>query len=157
MEDPTYLWWDVRLHPRFGTIEVRIMDVQPNVEDAGAIAGLIQALVRHLGKHYDRGTGVPRVNRFVIGENRWLAARYGLRARLVHPGAGARGAREVVLELVDRLADDADAVGAGWALERVAEIASRGSSAELQLVRYRRGAGLDEILRSVIDETGTSA
>jgi gamma-glutamyl:cysteine ligase YbdK (ATP-grasp superfamily) len=75
----------------------------------------------------------------------------------VHPGAGARGAREVVLELVDRLADDADAVGAGWALERVAEIASRGSSAELQLARYRRGAGLDEILRSVIDETGTSA
>jgi carboxylate-amine ligase len=152
MEDSTYLWWDARLHPRFGTIEVRIMDVQPSVADAGAVAGLIQALVRHHGKRYDRGEGVRRANRFVIGENRWLAARYGLKARLV-AGSEARSARELLLELVDDIASDAEAVDAAWALERIAEIAAHGSSAERQLALHRRGATLDEILLATVDET----
>jgi carboxylate-amine ligase len=156
LEDSTYVWWDARLHPTFGTIEVRIMDVQPSVEDAGAIAGLIQALVRHLGKGYDRGEGVRRANRFIVGENRWLAARYGLRAPLVSDGESARSARELVLELVDRLAGDAEAVGAGWALERVAAMAAEGSSAERQLARYRRGATLDEILLDLVADAETS-
>jgi carboxylate-amine ligase len=156
LEDSTYVWWDARLHPTFGTIEVRIMDVQPSVEDAGAIAGLIQALVRHLGKGYDRGEGVRRANRFIVGENRWLAARYGLRARLVGAGEGARSARELVLELIDRIAGDAKPIGAGWALERVAEMAAQGSSAERQLARYRRGATVDEILLELVDEAETS-
>jgi carboxylate-amine ligase len=157
LEDSTHLWWDVRLHPTFGTIEVRIMDVQPSVEHAGAIAGLIQALVRHLGKRYDRGGGFPRANRLVVGENRWLAARYGLRARLVRPGEDPCSARDLVLALVERLHDDAQAVGAGWALERIAGLAAEGSSAEQQLARHRRGATLDEILLGLVAETGASA
>ena len=157
LEDSTYLWWDARLHPRFGTIEVRIMDVQPSVVDAGAIAGLVQALIRNLGKRYDRGEGFPRTNRFIVGENRWLAARYGLRARLVDTGEGARSARDLVLDLVDRLADDAGPLGAGWALERIAGVAEQGSSAERQLARYRRGTTLDDIVSGLVTETAASA
>jgi carboxylate-amine ligase len=157
LEDSTYVWWDARLHPTFGTIEVRIMDVQPSVQHAGAIAGLIQSLVRHLGQRYDRGGGFPRANRLIVGENRWLAARYGLRARLVRPGEDPRSARDLVLALVERLEDDANAVGAGWALERIAGIAAEGSSAELQLARYRRGTPLDAILLDLVAETGMSA
>jgi carboxylate-amine ligase len=157
LEDSTYIWWDVRLHPAFGTVEVRIMDVQPSVQHAGAIAGLIQSLVRHLGQRYDRGGGFPRANRLIVGENRWLAARYGLRARLVRPGEDPRSARDLVLALVERLEDDANAVGAGWALERIAGIAAEGSSAELQLARYRRGTPLDAILLDLVAETGMSA
>jgi carboxylate-amine ligase len=156
MEDSTYIWWDVRLHPTFGTVEVRIMDVLPSVERAAALAGLIQSLVRHLGKRYDRGGGFPRANRLIVAENRWLAARYGLRARLVRPDEDPRSARDLVLALVEQLADDAHAVGADWALERIAELAAEGSSAELQLARYRRGAPLDEILLGLVAETAAS-
>jgi len=59
------------------------MDVQPRVEDSAALAGLVQALVRHYGKLYDRGAGFAKADRLVVGENRWLAARYGIRAPLV--------------------------------------------------------------------------
>jgi carboxylate-amine ligase len=81
--DATYLWWDVRPQPRLGTVEVRIMDVQPRVRDSAALAGVVQALVRHYGKLYDRGAGFGKANRLIVGENRWLAARHGLHSRLV--------------------------------------------------------------------------
>ncbi len=68
--DATYLWWDVRPQPRLGTVEVRIMDVQPRVADSAALAGVVQALVRHHGKRYDRGEGFAKANRLVVGENR---------------------------------------------------------------------------------------
>ena len=153
MADPTYVWWDVRLHPRFGTIEVRIMDVQPRVEDSAAIAGLIQAIVRHYGKAYDRGAGIATANRFVVAENRWLAARHGLRAPLVHDGVEPVGARALLSDLLDRVATDAAALGAEWALEQIADLVERGSSAERQVRLFRRGAALPGIVRGLADET----
>jgi carboxylate-amine ligase len=151
--DATYLWWDVRLAPRLGTIEVRIMDAQPRVEDSAAIAGLIQALVRHYGKRYDRGEGFPRAPRFIVAENRWLAARHGLRAPLVADGDETVPARTLVIELLGRIAADAEPLGNGWALERVAEIAGDGSSAERQVELFRRGRTLPEIVRELAAET----
>ena len=139
--DATYLWWDVRLQPRLGTLEVRIMDVQPRVEDAAALAGLVQALVRHYGMLYDRGAGFAKANRLVVGENRWLAARYGLRAPLVTDSNEAVGARTLIAELLDRVADDAAALGNEWALERVASTLAEGTSADRQLHLARRGTG----------------
>jgi carboxylate-amine ligase len=151
--DATYLWWDVRPQPRFGTVEVRIMDVQPWVEDSAALAGLVQALVRHYGKRYDRGEGFAKANRLVVGENRWLAARHGLRARLVTEAADAVGARTLIASLLDRVADDAAALGCEWALERVESIAAEGTSADRQLQLVRRGHGLDDVLRGLVEET----
>jgi glutamate---cysteine ligase / carboxylate-amine ligase len=151
--DATYLWWDVRPQPRFGTVEVRIMDVQPRVEDSAALAGLVQALVRHLGKRYDRGEGFAKANRLVVGENRWLAARHGLRARLVTGAEQAVGARTLIAGLLDRIADDAAALGCEWALERVESIAAEGTSADRQLRLVRHGHSLADVLRGLIDET----
>jgi carboxylate-amine ligase len=151
--DATYLWWDVRPQPRFGTVEVRIMDVQPWVEDSAALAGLVQALVRHYGKRYDRGEGFAKANRLVVGENRWLAARHGLRARLVTEAADAVGARTLIASLLDRVADDAAALGCEWALERVDSIAAEGTSADRQLQLVRHGHGLDDVLRGLVEET----
>jgi carboxylate-amine ligase len=151
--DATYLWWDVRPQPRFGTVEVRIMDVQPRVEDSAALAGLVQAVVRHYGKLYDRGDGFAKANRLVVGENRWLAARHGLRARLVTDADEAIGARTLVADLLDRIADDAAALGGDWALERVESIAAEGTSADRQLQLSRHGQALDDVLRALIEET----
>jgi carboxylate-amine ligase len=151
--DPTYLWWDVRPQPRFGTVEVRIMDVQPRVDDSAALAGLVQALVRHHGKSYDRGEGFAKANRLVVGENRWLAARHGLRARLVTGAEQAVGARTLIEALLDRIADDAAALGCEWALERVESIAAEGTSADRQLRLLRHGHSLTDILRGLVEET----
>jgi len=151
--DATYLWWDVRPQPRFGTVEVRIMDVQPRVEDSAALAGLVQALVRHHGKRYDRGEGFAKANRLVVGENRWLAARHGLRARLVTGAEQAVGARTLIAGLLDRIADDAAALGCEWVLERVESIAAEGTSADRQIRLVRHGHSLDDVLRGLVEET----
>ena len=153
MADSTYAWWDVWLHPKFGTVELRIMDVQPVVEDSAAIGGLVQALVRHYGKAYDRGAGFPRADRMIVAENRWLAARHGLRAPLVHRGEEPVTARTLVHELLGRVADDATALSADWALAQVADVVDRGSSAERQLRSYRRSDDLTCVLSELADET----
>jgi carboxylate-amine ligase len=153
LADSTFCWWDARLHPTFGTIEIRIMDVQPCVEDSAAIAGLVQALVRSYGKRYDRGGGFPRANRLVVAENRWLAARHGLRAPLVHDGEDAVPARELVGTLLERVEADASTLGAAWALEHVSALTGRGSSAERQLRLHRGGAVLPDVVRELCAET----
>ncbi len=153
LADSTQIWWDVRLHPAFGTLEVRIMDVQPSVEDTAAIAGLVQALVRHYGRLHDRGTGFARANRFVIAENRWLAARHGLRAPIVHEGPEPATARTLARALLERIADDATAVGAVDALARIERLIETGSSAERQIRAYRRGTDLRGLVEALAEET----
>ena len=151
--DHSFLWWDVRPHPRFGTVELRALDVQPDVIDSAAIAGVVQALVRHYGRRFDRGERFTDANRLVVGENRWLAARHGLAAPLVTATGSAVQARQLLGDLLDRIAADADAVGATWALEHVAGLAARGSSADRQLREHRAGADLEAILQTLADIT----
>ena len=136
--DHSYLWWDVRPHPRFGTLEVRILDVQPSASDSVALAGLVQALVRHYGRRYDQGERFPLADRFVVGENRWLAARHGLHAHFVDPRSDTHvTARRSVEQLLERVADDATALGAAGALDRLAAMNAAGTSADRQLASTR--------------------
>jgi carboxylate-amine ligase len=154
LADHSYLWWDMRPHPRFGTVEVRILDAQSRVVDSVALAGLIQALVRHYGRRYDDGERFADADRLVVGENRWLAARHGLHAQLVDPDVdGCVSARSAIEELLDRVAEDADAVEARGALDRVAVLLGTGTSADRQLGLQRRGASLAAIVESLADET----
>jgi carboxylate-amine ligase len=154
LPDHSYLWWDVRPNPRFGTLEVRILDVQPRAADSVALAGLVQALVRHYGRCYDRGERFADADRLVIGENRWLAARHGLHAPMVVVGSDTSvPARRLVEELLDRVAGDAADLEATQALDRVAAILGEGTSADRQLALHRGGASLHEIVSSLVDET----
>ena len=154
LPDHSYLWWDMRPHPRFGTVEVRILDTQPSAADSAALAGIVQALVRHYGRRYDRGERFANADRFVVGENRWLAARHGLHAHLVDLRSDAHvPARRAVEALLDRIADDAIALGAAGALDRVAAIDAAGTSADRQLALHRDGESLRAIVQSLVDET----
>jgi glutamate---cysteine ligase / carboxylate-amine ligase len=154
LPDHSYLWWDVRPHPRFGTIEVRILDAQPRATDSIALAGLVQALVCHYGRRYDRGERFADADRFVVGENRWLAARHGLHAPMIDAGSDASvPARRMIEELLDRVAGDAAALEAGEALDRVAAMVREGTSADRQLALHRGGASLHAIVQSLVDET----
>jgi carboxylate-amine ligase len=80
--DPSFLWWDVRLQPRLGTVEVRMMDAQSAVEDTAALVALVQSLARLILEDEGTGSGIEPE---VLAENRFLAARDGLRARLIDP------------------------------------------------------------------------
>ena len=94
IEDYTYLWYDVRPHPNFGTVEIRVMDSQTRVEHTLALAALVQAMVKELGEHFEAGKQLSRYPYEMLDENKWLAARHGLDGELVDlPTATACRAR----------------------------------------------------------------
>ena len=78
IEDYTYLWYDVRPHPNFGTVEVRVMDSQTHVEHTVGLAALVQALARELAVHFEEGKQLASYPFEMLDENKWLAARHGL-------------------------------------------------------------------------------
>src|SRR6188474_1183568 len=99
--DYTHIWWDVRLHPRLGTVEIRICDAVTRVEDAVAIAAYCQAVVKQLCEQHDAGEEIPSYHRILTSENKWLAARYGLEAPVMDLATGARN-RIPVAQLIRR-------------------------------------------------------
>src|SRR5690348_1726611 len=88
--DYTHIWWDIRLHPRLGTIEIRICDAVSDLEDVVAITALCQALVKHYSEQFDAGAEIPSFHRILTTENKWLAARYGLEAPVMDLVTGKR-------------------------------------------------------------------
>src|SRR5918911_654017 len=88
--DYTHIWWDIRLHPKWGTVEIRICDAVTRVEHAVALAAYCQALVKHLSEKYERGEQIPSYHRILTTENKWLAARYGLEAPGMDLATGRR-------------------------------------------------------------------
>jgi len=144
--DASQVWWDVRSQARLGTLEVRVFDGQPRVHDSAAFAGLVQSLVRFHGRQWDAGRRAS-ADRFVVAENRWLAMRHGLAARLVTPDGRGRPARELLARLLDRLAADADAVGAGWALEHLARLADQGGPVAAMRRRHEETGDLAAVAR----------
>jgi carboxylate-amine ligase len=112
MEDYTYVWWDVRPHPRFGTIEVRICDAQTRISDALALAALIQATCAWLGDRFDQGMGGDLPPTMLIEENKWSAARYGLDGEFIDFNTNSRiSTREAVYALIESVEPFARSLG----------------------------------------------
>ena len=137
ISEPSFLWWDARLQPRYGTVEIRIMDGQSNVEDVAALAALVQALVSlELERRGDPGTE-PQTDE-LIEENRFLAARDGIDALLIDERTGRR---IPVIERLERLVDDcrghARRLGCERQLDSVHRLV-RHNGAERQLAHARR-------------------
>ena len=154
--DYTSIWWDIRLHPRLGTVEIRICDAVTRVEDAVAIAAYCQSLVKHLSERYDAGEEIPSYHRILTTENKWLAARYGLEAPVMDLGSGRRN-RIPVARLVRRtlavIAPHARELGCDGELEGIRDILSRGSSADRQLRIYNTNRDIVEVAREIADAT----
>ena len=120
IEDYTYLWYDVRPHPNFGTVEIRVMDSQTRIEHTLGLAALCQALVKELCEHFDAGKRLSTYPYEMLDENKWLAARHGLDQELegiedlLDRGNGAsrqmvvyqanHDLREVVSEIIEKTA-----------------------------------------------------
>jgi len=154
--DYTHIWWDIRLHPRLGTIEVRICDGVTHVEDAVAIAAYLQALVKQLCERYDAGEEIPSYHRILTSENKWLAARYGLEAPVMDLGSGRRNrvpiARVVRWTLAD-IEPHARELGSERELEGVLEILARGNGADRQLRIFNANRDIVEVARGIADAT----
>ena len=153
-DDYTYVWWDLRLHPKLGTIEIRICDAQTRLASTGAIVALVQCLAALLSERYEREGALPLQPVMLIAENKWRAVRYGLDAELVDLERDEeRPAREALLELVERAAPYARTLDCTHELAEVERICSRGSGADEQRRTYEREGTLLAVVRNLADLT----
>jgi glutamate---cysteine ligase / carboxylate-amine ligase len=152
--DYTYLWYDVRPHPNFGTVEIRVMDSQTRVEHTAALAALIQAMVKELAEHYEAGKRLSRYPYEMLDENKWLAARHGLDGQLVDlPKTDRVPAVDLARRVMDRLRPHAEELGSATELDELNDIIENGNGASRQLVVYEANHDLREVVREVLDAT----
>ena len=149
--DYTHIWWDVRPHPRLGTIELRVCDAVTRVEDAVALAAYFQALVKMLSENIDSAVAVPTFHRILTTENKWLAARYGLNAPVMDLVTGRRN-RVPIAQLVRRTLRDlephARELGSERELEGIRDILARGNGADEQLRVWNANRDIVEVARA---------
>ena len=150
ISDPSFLWWDARLQPRYGTVEVRIMDAQTSVEDVAAVAALVQALASlELDRRDDPGAELRSDE--LVEENRFLAARDGIAALLIDE---LTGRRLPAIERLERLLDACDPharqLGCECELDSARRLV-RGNGAERQLATWRHDGDLRRVTASLAD------
>jgi carboxylate-amine ligase len=154
MEDYTYLWYDVRPHPKLGTVEIRACDAQTRVEHTLGLAALIQAMVKELAEHFDEGKHLGEYPWQMLDENRWLAARHGLGGELVDLPTNERVATKALARrLLDRLRDHAQDLGSAAELAGIDDLLARGNGAARQVVVYEANHDLREVMAEVVAAT----
>jgi carboxylate-amine ligase len=156
IDDYTHLWWDVRPHPRLGTIELRVPDCQFDVDYALALVAYVQALVKSLVEAVEHLHPPVAYHRMLAAENKWLAARYGLDAPLMDLAAGERvktRASDLAARRLEELMPHARELGCDEALRNIERILSVGTGATRQLRVYRANHDLEELLRELSDVT----
>jgi carboxylate-amine ligase len=151
------IWWDVRPHPTYGTLEFRMFDTATRVEEAVAIAALTQAIVVKLHRLYTHNQSWRLYRRALIEENKWRAARYGIEGKLIDFGREAEvPMRELMLELMELIDDVVDDLGSRSAVEYIHTILNEGTSAERQLRVYQQTGDLKDVVRHLVMETRAS-
>ncbi len=152
------VWWDIRPHPTYGTVELRICDGLPTLGEVGMVAALSQCLVQRFDSQLDQGYQLPRPSRWLVTENKWRAARYGLDAVVVLNERGdTRPLRELLPELVAELMPTAERLGCASELARVDEVLAHGASADRQRAVAAASGGdltavVDALLREMADD-----
>jgi glutamate---cysteine ligase / carboxylate-amine ligase len=151
IEDYTYLWWDVRPHPRLGTVEVRAMDGQTSLDHTIALTALVQSLVRSLALDHTAGVAPVDHPQELLEANKWLAARYGTDARVldVQTNTVAR-IEDLTRRLLTRLADHAEDLGCAAELAGITDLLDIGNGAHRQLIVYRANRDLRETLAEIV-------
>lgn len=148
------IWWDVRVHPFFDTIEFRICDVPMRVEESIAIAALFQAVVAKLYKLRQQNMSWIMYHRALINENKWRASRYGLDGRLIDFGKQAEvDTRYLIRELLDFVDDVVDDLGSRHALKTIETILTEGTGADRQLAVFEQTRSLPAVVDYIVEQT----
>lgn len=147
------VWWDVRPHPNFGTVELRMGDAMGSLDEVLAFAAMAQCLVVDLQRRFDAGEALEAPRDWVVSENKWLAARHGLDAAFLvgHEGE-RRPARELLAELVQRLTPIARELGCAEELTSAVAIAERGTGHERQRAVIAAGGTTRDVVRHLVEE-----
>jgi len=152
------IWWDVRPHPTFGTLEFRICDVPTRMEESVALAALTQAIVVKLYKLYRQNMGFRLYPRALVEENKWRASRWGIDGKLIDFGKRKEvPMRELALELLEFVDDVVDELGSRSAVNSIHKILEEGTSAERQLKVYRQTGDIKAVVRHLVEETRPTA
>lgn len=147
------IWWDVRPHPDFGTVELRVCDGLPSLPDVAALGALVQSFVEWVDRRIDGGEPVPCQHDWVVRQNKWRATRYGIDAQILADDSGAVvPLRDSVQELVEELLPVASDLGCALELATVSDLLDRGPG----YVRQRRivaaGGTLDDVVDHLVKE-----
>ncbi len=148
------IWWDIRLHPFFDTLEFRICDAQSRVDDTIALAALMQAIVVKLHKLRRQNVTFRMYPRRLIDENRWRAARYGLDGKLIDFGRKCEiDERELLREMLEFIADEVDELGNHAEMAHIERIMREGTGADRQLAAYERTQDMKAVVDRIVAET----
>jgi carboxylate-amine ligase len=144
------VWWDIRPHPNFGTVELRVCDGIPTLDEISVVAAMAQSLVESLDRQLDKGYTLPQPRMWLVRENKWRAARYGLDAQIVVDDRGqeVRPVKEAILDLAEDLEPIARKLGCAEELMQVERIIERGASYQRQRAVAEANGG---DLRAVVD------
>jgi glutamate---cysteine ligase / carboxylate-amine ligase len=154
IDDGKKVWWDLRPHPVFGTLEFRICDVPTSPRVTVALAALAQALVVKLYRLRRSNLGFRIYSRALVEENKWRAARYGLDGRLIDFGKRQEiPMRELAMELLEFVDDVVDELGSRRALSYIHTILTEGTSADRQLEVFRQTGDLRAVVRWLVAQT----
>jgi len=154
IDNPKKIWWDVRPHPKFPTLEVRICDLPMRVDETIAIAALIQAIVAKLYKLFAKNLTFRVYPRILLVENKWRAVRYGLEGKLIDFGKQKElPAPDLIRELVEFVDDVVDELGTRRYLEYIYQILEMGSGAQRQLRVWRETNSFEAVARYIHEET----
>jgi glutamate---cysteine ligase / carboxylate-amine ligase len=157
LDNAKKVWWDIRPHPTFGTLEFRICDVPTAPRATIAIAALAQAIIVKLYKLRVRNLGFRLYHRRLIEENKWRAARYGIDGKLIDFGRRAEvPMRDLAIELIEFIDDVVDELGSRREVEYVRTILADGTSADRQLRVYRETGDLRTVVQALVAETRDS-
>ncbi len=154
IESVREVWWDIRPHPDFGTVELRICDGLPTLDEIGAVAAMSQCLVERFDREIDRGYTLPVPPSWVLRENKWRAARYGLDAEIIVDERGTvRPVREALTDLVDDLMPTAKRLDCATELADVLRILEVGGSYQRQrAVAAANDGRLEPVVDSLLAE-----
>ena len=148
------IWWDIRLHPFFDTLEVRVCDAQSRVDDTLAIAALIQAVIAKLYKLLSQNITFRVYRRRLLDENRWRASRYGIDGKLIDFGREAEvETRSLLNELLEFVSTEVEELGSNNEMAHVERIMREGTGADRQLAAFERTHDMKAVVDQIVSET----
>src|ERR687883_899158 len=154
ISNPKKIWWDVRPHPNFPTLEFRVCDIPTRVDDTVAITALFQAIVCKLDRLIEKNLGFRLYRRMLIQENKWRAVRYGLEGKMIDFGKQKEvPTRDLIRELLDFVDDVLDPLGSRKEVEHIHTILERGTSADEQLRVYQETGDYNAVVDRLIERT----
>jgi glutamate---cysteine ligase / carboxylate-amine ligase len=154
IDNPKKIWWDVRLHPFFNTIEFRICDAQSRVDDTIALAALMQAIVFKLQKLRRDNVTFRSYPKRLLDENRWRASRYGLDGKLIDFGRKCEvEERELLHEMLEFVSTEVEELGNQAEIAHIERITHEGTGADRQLAVWERTQDMKAVVDQIVAET----